>query len=78
MTKHILIQSNPPEDDEVGEHPLLPNPLEEVPVHYGEDSEKVDPYGKTDTGELKTGNIGILDKLFVGLPVKMMKNDEEG
>lgn len=76
MTKHVLIQGRPPKEDKVGEHPLLPNPAAELPIQYGENPEKLDPYRKADTGKLKTGSMSILDRIFLGIPLKIAKEDD--
>lgn len=77
MTKHVLIQAKPPKEDEVGQHPLLPNPAAELPIQYGENPKDLDPYREAGTGKLKTGGLAIMDRIFLGIPLRITKEDKK-
>jgi len=74
MTKHVLIQSNPPEEKKMKEHPILPNPLAELPIQ-GENPEEIQIYKEIDTGKLSTEK-EIMDRIFRGLPVTLKKEED--
>lgn len=77
MTKHVLIQGKPPKKKKIGQHPVLPDPTSELPVQYHEKAqEDLDIYGDADTGKVKAGKLSIVDKIFKGIPVKIVENDD--
>ncbi len=74
MTKHILIQSEPPEEKKMKEHPILPNPLAELPIQ-GKMPEELQMYKDIDTGKLSTEK-EIIDRIFKGLPITLKKEED--
>lgn len=77
MTKHVLIQGKPPKKKKIGQHPVLPDPVSDMLDHTPEEAqENLDIYEDADTGKLKAGKQSIVDKIFKGLPVKLVENDD--
>ncbi|MFW5902647.1 MAG: hypothetical protein ACOCTT_02045 [archaeon] len=75
MTKHVLIQSEPPEKSKMREHPILPNPISEMPLEYGGTPEDLQIYREAKTGKLSTEKT-IIDKIFKGLPITLKKQED--
>ncbi len=77
-TKHVVIQSRPPKKKKkMEQHPILPDPIADLPLEHGEYPEELDIYQEADTGKLKSGDLSILDKVFKGLPIKLKEKDDD-